>query len=850
LVVSLLMMNPGWFRGPVAALSVALIWLGTFTSVALAEVTSPAFSWQHWMATEASRMPTLSLGLPFAFQVGISLGLVAAILLIAKLYPNARRLVMLISFLALTRQIVWRVFETLTFEPSLKCILGWVIFAAELLSYGSMITGYFQLIAQTERPSEPLTQFPPEQWPTVDVMVCTYNEPEDVIYRTLIGCLGIDYPKKQVYLLDDGRRTEMKALADRLGARYITRTSNEHAKAGNLNHAMGLTSGELVVVFDADHVPCQSFLKEVVGFFIQRPKLAFVQTPQHFFTPDPFQRNLWAEDTINNEQDLFSHVIQAGNDLWGTTFFSGSGAIFHRNALASIGGFAVETITEDIHTGMRLHSAGWESFYYNKDLSAGLAQDSFGDFINQRVRWARGATQMFRVDNPILRPGLSLAQRWCYFSGVYYFFHGFHRMIFLVAPLLYMLFGIQTIQAGFAEILTFYLPGFLCLMFGYTLISYRLRQNCWSEVYETAQCLYLFGITTWTLFSPKRAKFKVTPKGTLIDGTRFDWHVVWPQATIGLLTLFGLGVSIWRAVIHPEMAGGLATNLIWGVYNLLLIAATVCVTRERPQRRRMPRIAQQFPVELLLGATGQSLRGTTLNLSESGAAIAVAEPIPVSGRIRVRLTDWEQGLTSHLSLEVIHCQLQPERNQFILAGRWMDLTDSARAALVQHLFGRPDFWNQDHRRTSTTRCIWTFISTPWRVMSSKEKAADHRRFYRFPAGQLVAITLPSGVINGQALELSEGGGRIRINGVFNLSPGDAVTLGIQWANGQWTPMSGRILALKSAKDGLEVRLAWQEAQEARRQAFLSQLFPVLSSLPRLPQTPVETSPLTAQRLSR
>lgn len=167
------------------------------------------------------------------------------------------------------------------------------------------------------------------------------------------------------------------------------RPDNKHAKAGNLNHALGVTDSELIAIFDCDHVPVRSFLQMTVGWFLKDPKLALVQTPHHFFSPDPFERNLGSFRRRPNEGELFYGLIQDGNDMWNAAFFCGSCAVLRRTALESIGGFAVETVTEDAHTALRMHRQGWSSAYLSIPQAAGLATESLSAHIGQRIRWAR-----------------------------------------------------------------------------------------------------------------------------------------------------------------------------------------------------------------------------------------------------------------------------------------------------------------------------------------------------------------------------------------------------------------------------------------------------------------------------
>lgn len=160
-----------------------------------------------------------------------------------------------------------------------------------------------------------------------------------------------------------------------------------------------------------------------------------LQTPHHFFSPDPFERNLGRFRQTPNEGTLFYGLVQDGNDMWDATFFCGSCAILRRSALDEIGGIAVETVTEDAHTSLRLHRRGHTSAYIRIPQAAGLATESLSAHIGQRIRWARGMVQIFRLDNPLLGKGLKLAQRLCYANAMLHFLSGIPRLIFLTAPL-------------------------------------------------------------------------------------------------------------------------------------------------------------------------------------------------------------------------------------------------------------------------------------------------------------------------------------------------------------------------------------------------------------------------------
>lgn len=128
-------------------------------------------------------------------------------------------------------------------------------------------------------------------------------------------------------------------------------------------------------------------------------------------------------------------MIQNGTDTWNASFFCGSCAVIRRKPLDEIGGIAVETVTEDAHTSLRLHRLGYSSAYLRYPLAAGLATETLSAHIGQRIRWARGMIQILRIDNPLLGKGLQLSQRLCYLSSMMHFLSGVPRLIFLCAPL-------------------------------------------------------------------------------------------------------------------------------------------------------------------------------------------------------------------------------------------------------------------------------------------------------------------------------------------------------------------------------------------------------------------------------
>ncbi|MDN6110641.1 MAG: glycosyltransferase, partial [Enterobacterales bacterium] len=328
-------------------------------------------------------------------------------------------MMIVLSLTVSCRYIWWRYTSTLNWDDPVSLICGLLLLAAETYAWVVLVLGYFQTIWPLNRQPAPMPE-DVKSWPTIDIMVPTYNEDMSVVKPTIYAALGIDWPKEKlnIWLLDDGGREEFREFAETVGVKYIARTTHEHAKAGNINNALKQATGEFVAIFDCDHVPTRSFLQLTLGWFFKDKKLGMMQTPHHFFSPDPFERNLGRFRRTPNEGTLFYGLLQDGNDMWDATFFCGSCAVLRRTALDEVGGIAVETVTEDAHTSLRLHRRGWTSAYIRIPQAAGLATESLSAHIGQRIRWARGMVQIFRLDNPLFGKGLKLAQRICYANAM------------------------------------------------------------------------------------------------------------------------------------------------------------------------------------------------------------------------------------------------------------------------------------------------------------------------------------------------------------------------------------------------------------------------------------------------
>src|SRR5580698_9468232 len=437
---------------------------------------------------------------------------------------------MILSLFATFRYGYWRLYMTVQFfqDPSnhwgaLDAFFIMSLVFAESYAFVILFLGYFQTIWPLRRAPMPLPENTAE-WPHIDVLVPTYNEPLEIVRYTALGALNIDWPtdKLHVYILDDGRRKEFAEFAFQAGVGYKIRPDNKHAKAGNINTALKTLTSPYIAIFDCDHVPTRSFLQMTLGWMLRDSNLAMLQTPHHFYSPDPFERNLSQFRIIPNEGELFYGVVQDGNDFCNATFFCGSCAVLRREALDEIGGIAVETVTEDAHTSLRMQMNGWNTAYINIPQAAGLATERLSGHIKQRIRWARGMIQIMRTDNPLFARGLSPAQRLCYFNAMTHFLYALPRLIFLTAPLIYLVFGKTNVPGYWAAILAYALPHLVLSNIANSRIQGRHRHSFWNEIYETVLAPYILIPTMLALINPKAGRFEVTTKGGVVNRTFFD----------------------------------------------------------------------------------------------------------------------------------------------------------------------------------------------------------------------------------------------------------------------------------------------------------------------------------------
>ncbi|MCY0880939.1 MAG: glycosyltransferase, partial [Firmicutes bacterium] len=470
--------------------------------------------------------------------------LVLIIAIISWKYPRREWPYKLLTLLALTISaiyLIWRVDATLDFATIGDAVASLLLLFAESI-------GIFQFIVFSLTMTKPYRR-PVPVWPatrtlpTIDVYIATYNEPEALLKKTIAAACAICYPSERlnVYVCDDGNRPAIQAFCQQWPVHYIARPTHDHAKAGNLNYALDHSQGEFIFILDADMIPKPDCLTALIGYF-DDPLMSFVQAPQVFYNPTPFQRNMPGGRLLNNDQDFFMREMLPRRDRFNYVMFVGSNAMFSRAALKKIGGFVTGTITEDLATGLVLQAEGFHCAYADAVVATGLSAESFAEMVHQRMRWCRGNLQVFRQHNLFTPVGLSRWQRFIYLAGTIYWYVGVQKAVYVAAPVLFLLFGLISLHTNISLLAILWLPYFLSVVLTYKRLAGRKSNIWWSHVQDLALMPFIAWAAIAESLHISLKGFRVTTKG-LISSHRSVSPYFWVLAAIWAVTGIAGGYS-------------------------------------------------------------------------------------------------------------------------------------------------------------------------------------------------------------------------------------------------------------------------------------------------------------------
>ncbi len=555
-----------------------------------------------------------------------------------------RSLLMAVTILVALRYAWWRATDTLApVGLTVDFLASGSLFAFEMAALTSSISANLMMSRIRDRSAEASANedwWAPDTAPRVSVLIATYNEDLEVLERTIVGSLAIDYPNFEVMVLDDGKRDWLRQFCKERGARYITRPDNKGAKAGNINHALQALEAEgppaFFAVLDADFVPHRNFLRRTLALF-HDPKTGIVQTPQHFFNADPMQHNLGLSRSYPDEQRFFFDHMQPARDAWGLAICCGTSSVVRWKAVSELGGLPTDSITEDYLLTLALQEHGWETHYLNESLTEGLAPEGLKEYITQRARWSLGLMQIARSRyGPFGRNTLRFRDRWSVLDSAFYWLTTFpFRTAAFIYPLLYWFCNVTVVDAEMPDVLSYFGVYFLWTVMAYNILAPGTLMPLLKDVSQHLGAIQITNAAVTGLLFPKGHLFSVTAKGGDRSLIQVQWQLMAPYIVLLVLTVTGLVIGIfWDRFAFFDVGGGKSVVLFWTIYNLFSLVFILIACVELPRRER--HVADQ-PLRAIFAAEGDTPRRVWIASLTQGTA-------------RIRGQNWQEGTNGILQV--------------------------------------------------------------------------------------------------------------------------------------------------------------------------------------------------------
>jgi cellulose synthase/poly-beta-1,6-N-acetylglucosamine synthase-like glycosyltransferase len=626
------------------------------------------------------------LDTPFSRAVAPALFAGAALFTILLWVPPGSRIMRVllaaVSVALMGRYVLWRYGHTLppSSEP-LNWIAGWTFALIESIALASAAVSMLFLSRVRDRSAESDAH---ASWirrrdrpPLVDVLICTFNEEQRIVERTILGAMGMDYARFRTWVLDDGNRPWLRDLCEKLGCGYIARSDHSHAKAGNINNALNVLARlpeppEFISILDADFVPTAAFLTRALPLF-HDPAVGIVQTPQHFINPDPIQTNLALTGLWPDEQRYFFDIVMPAKDAWGCAFCCGTSSLIRFDALRKLGGLPTDSVTEDYLLTLRLKEIGYSTVYLNEPLSFGLAPEGLKEYVTQRGRWCLGFMQIVRgPSGPFsLRRRIGFIQRLSLLEAfTNWSFAYMYKVGGILVPILYLLCGVKAVQVSLVDMLAYFLPYFVVQSLTMSWISQGRVVPIMTDVCQLLTAPPALKAVAIGLLRPRGHKFSVTAKG----GDRQKRFVEWPLLRIFLTLLLLADTSVVFAFAFsgrhvPIDEGALA--LVWSWYNIAALTLLCFICVEQPRRRRAGRFATQEKAAIY-GNGGQQLFWMR-DISASGARFGGKPPVGKGESLLIRIGN------AYLHATVVRASDRDFAVRFENSSR-------ARGTLIKHIY--------------------------------------------------------------------------------------------------------------------------------------------------------------------
>jgi len=412
-------------------------------------------------------------------------------------------------------------------------------------------------------------QLPEHELPFVSIHVPCYNEPPEMMLRTLNALAALDYPHYEVIVMDNNTRDDavwqpVQAHCQHLGERFRFYHENPLAgfKAGALNYALRKTSAQaqVIAVIDSDYVVAPNWLRELAPQFAN-PKIAIVQAPQDYSDHD---QSVFKSMCYSEYAGFFQIGMITRNER-NAIIQHGTMTMIRRNVLEDVGGWAEWTITEDAELGLRVFEHGYEAVYIPQSYGKGLMPDTFIDFKKQRFRWAFGAMQILRGHARQLFGKLSTqltpGQRYHFIAGWLPWLADGLNLIFNLAALLWTLGMIVSPRYFDPPLIIFSLLPLALFSFKtakqFHLYQTHVNAGLWQTLSATVAGVALshtISRAILTGFVKKDKPFFRTPK--LAQRLSFTSALVVVYEEVILLVLFIIGI-IGVSIVHAQSSDNL-----------------------------------------------------------------------------------------------------------------------------------------------------------------------------------------------------------------------------------------------------------------------------------------------------
>jgi cellulose synthase (UDP-forming) len=521
----------------------------------------------------------------------LSLGALATLIQCRDFNPKVvRALCSALCVVLAARYIGWRFEYSMPIHQNFyQTAWARIFLAFETMSIVSATSVLFFMSRHKDR--KPPAATPPELADApVDVFIATYNEPYSVLERTIVGAKALNHRDLRIWVLDDGARDWVRDLAEELGAHYVRRVKGAHAKAGNINNGLrhALSTGrapEFILLLDADFVPYRQFLRRTLGMFAEAD-VGIVQTPQHFFNPDPIQSNLLCSRQWPDEQRFFFNTLLACKDAWGAAFCCGTSAVLRVEALVAAGGMAVETVTEDMLTTFKFAEHGYRTIYLNEMLSMGLAPEGLSAYVSQRARWCLGAIQQIYTRWSFAGPArIGLVNRLSSLDGVLFWIgNAMFKIMMISGPLVYWWTRTAVISSTLNDMLYYLAPMVACSIVFMAAYAHKRIIPVMTDVTQLLTSFTIVATVAGALVRPWGHPFKVTAKGVSSNRVVVQWSLLLPFAALAMATILGVATNVSQ---YSPLYGtdGYEVNVFWSVFNVavLVVACAVCVELPKPR---------------------------------------------------------------------------------------------------------------------------------------------------------------------------------------------------------------------------------------------------------------------------